>query len=124
MLSDELDNLFVRVVLVLFRPYLIIEIWTVKGAFKFSTILNVQAFDDVRTYLVCGSSRQCDDGGFSYLVNGYSYLSVFGTEVVAPFRNAMGLVDGIEANLDRFEEFHTLLLVQRFGSNVQEFGLA
>mgnify|MGYP002527075328 CR=1 FL=1 len=50
--------------------------------------------------------------------------SVFGTEVVAPFRDAVGLVDGEEGNLERLQELDSVLLGEGLGGNVEELGVA
>ena len=50
--------------------------------------------------------------------------AVFRPEIVAPLRNAVGFVDGIERDGNCLEKFNVFLFRQRFGRHIEQFGLA
>ena len=121
MLLDELDDLPVGIVVALLRPHLVVQVRTVEGTLELYAILNTQAAHDVRTHLVGSRRRKCDDRSNADRINGMAYLAVLRTEVMSPFRDAMRLVNGIEADFNRPQECNVLLLVQRLRSDIKQF---
>ena len=82
-------------------PYLIVKIGAVERALKLNGIDDAQVLLDVRAHLVGSRGRQRNDGSLAYLVDDGPYAPVLRSEVMAPLRNAMSLIDGIERNLTR-----------------------
>ena len=109
-LLDKLDDFLVH--LLRLGLHGIVEVGTVEGALKLWRVVDAQAPLDVRAHLVGRRGRQGYDGCRAYLVDGVADFAVFGSEIVSPLRDTMGFVNGIESDVDGFEELDILLLVQ------------
>ena len=70
-----------------------------------------------------GGRREGDQRRRADLVDDRADAPVLGAEVMAPLRNAVGLVDGIEGDLDPAQEGHVVLLREGFGGEIEQFGL-
>lgn len=55
-------------------------------------------------------------------VDSVAEAAVFRTKIVAPFRDAVSLVDGKERNRELLKEFNGVVLGEGFGCDVKEFG--
>ena len=120
-LADEAYDLLVNVLGLL--PHLVVEVGTVERALELTRVLDAEAALYVGAHLVGGGGGEGYYRCHAYLFYRTAYLSVFRTEVVAPLRDAVGLVDGIERHLDLLEELDVFLLVERFGSHIQQLGM-
>ena len=120
-LADEAYDLLVNVLGLL--PHLVVEVGTVERALELTRVLDAEAALYVGAHLVGGGGGEGYYRCHAYLFYRAAYLSVFRTEVVAPLRDAVGLVDGIERHLDLLEELYVFLLVERFGSHIQQLGM-
>ena len=87
--------------------------------------LHAEVFDDVLLNLGSGRGGEGKDG---YLgidgVDGSAQTAVFGAEVVAPFRDAVGLVDGEEGDGQMLQKLDGFFLGESLGSDVKQFGTA
>ena len=99
-LLDEADNLLVELHSIGgFGSHLIIEIGAVEARDEGLRLLHPQVLDDVLLHLWGGRGGKGQDGSVgTYGLDGFAQTSVFGTEVMAPLRDAMGLVNGKERN--------------------------
>ena len=70
-----------------------------------------------------GGSQCYDRSLTNALYNGMD-ASILRTEIMSPFRDTVCLVHGIKRNLHTLQKVHILLFVQRFWSQIQQFGLA
>ena len=119
-LLHETDD--VLVYLARLRSHLIVEVRTVERALELHGIEDAQVLLDVRPHLVSSRCREGDDRSLTNLVDDRAYATILRTEVVSPLRDTMGLVDGIERYLHRLQELHIVLLRQRLGGYIQQFG--
>ena len=117
-LFDEIDDILIHILRLL--AHLIIEVRTVEGAFELHRVEDAEVFLDVGTHLIGSRSRQCDDRCSTYLVDDRADTTVFRSEVMTPFRDTMGFVDGVEGDLHRLKELHVVLLRQRLWSHVEQ----
>ena len=67
---------------------------------------------DVMLHFRCSRRSQRYQRGFSYFIDNGTDAAILRTEVMAPFRDTMGFVHGIERNLHRFQKLHILFLRQ------------
>ena len=119
-LFDELDDILVDILR--FRTHLVVKVRTIEGTLELLGIDHTEVLLDIRSYLIRGRSRQCDDRRLAYLVDDRTDTTVLRTEVMSPFRDTVGLVDSIEGNLHRLQELHVLFLRQRLRSHIEQFG--
>lgn len=91
---DEFYDVLVDVVCL--GPYFVVEVGAIERGGEFGGVCHAEVFLYVGFYLGGGGGGEGDDGRAAYLVNRGTDVAVFGTEVVAPFRYAVGFVDGIE----------------------------
>jgi hypothetical protein len=82
----------------------------------------VEVLEDVLLHLLGGGGREGDHGHALDLVEDGAQAAVFGSEVMAPFADAMGLIDGEEADGDLREELHVLFLGEGFRGHVEQLG--
>ena len=78
---------------------LIVEVWSVERAFVFYGVRYTERFLYVESHFVRRCCSESDDGCVSNLVYDGSDASVFRSEVVSPFRDAVCFVNGIERYL-------------------------
>ena len=119
-LPNEFNDLLVNVVG--FGPHLIIKVGTVERTAKLLCISYAEAFLDVAAHFVGGCGRECNDRCIAYAVDDGADVAIFRTEIVPPFRNAMGFVYGIKRNLDGLQKRYGLFFGQRLGRYIQQFG--
>ena len=117
-LFDVFYNLLVDVARL--GPHLVVEIGTVEGALEVLRLLDAQAVLDVLAHLVGGCGSEGDDGRSADTLDDVVQVAVLGAEVVAPLRDAVGLVDGVEGYLRAAEKLDILVLGQRLGRHVEE----
>ena len=120
MLTDVADYLFVDILGL--RSHFVIKVLAVEARFIDLGVQNAEIFLDVVLHLQRGRGGQRYHREISYLRYHGSDLAVFGAEIVAPFRDAMGLVDSEKRYVDRFQELDVLLLAQRFGRYIKQLG--
>ena len=121
MLLDKLDNLLIRIVIILLRTHLIIKVRTVERTLELRTILNAQTAHNVSTYLVSSRCSKCNDRRSANRFDGITNLTVLRAEVMSPLRDTMCLINSVEANLHRLKELHILLFVQGLRSHIKQF---
>ena len=122
MLLDKLDDVLIHILGL--RPHLVIKVRTIKRTLELRSIEDTQVLLDVAAHLVRCRRRQRNNGCLAYLVDNRTDTAVFRAEVMAPFRNTMRLIDGIERDLHRLQELHIVLLRQRLGGDIQQFGVS
>ncbi len=120
-LLDEADDVAVDVV---FGPDLVVEVRPVEGGLEDRGIAHAQILLDIHLHLRRGGGREGDQRGLADLVDDRADAAVLGAEIMPPLRDAVGLVDGVERNLDLAQKGHVVLLRQRLGSEIEQLGLA
>ena len=108
-----------------FRAYFIVQVRAVERRLEDLRVHDFEVLHDVVLHLHRGCGSQGDDG--QVVANGIddgAQSAVFGPEVVAPFRDAVRLVDGDEGNLQRAQKFHGFVLGERLGRHIKQFGFA
>ncbi len=93
-LLDETDNVAVYVRCL--GPYLIVEVGAVERRFEDGGICHGEVFLDVVLHLGGGGGRKSYHRAGAYLCDDRTDAPVFRSEIVAPLRYAVRLVDGIE----------------------------
>ena len=120
-LFDEPDNILIYILGLV--PYLVIQVRTIKRAFKLLGVRHPQVLFDVAAYLIGCRSRQgyhrCRTDFVDYRAN----PPVFRPKVVPPFRYTMRLVYRIKRNFHIPEKIHILVFRQRFRSYIKQLGL-
>ena len=77
--------------------HLIVEVGTVETGDEGLGLFHLQVFDNVLLHLGGGRGGECQDGNVGMDGrDGIAQTAVFGAEIVAPLRDAMRLVDGVE----------------------------
>ena len=120
-LLDETDDVVVDIVL---GPDFVVEIRTVERRLEDRSVGHAQVLLDVELHLGRGGRREGDQRRRTDLVDDRADAAVLRTEVVAPLRDAVRLVDGVERNLDFAQERHVVLFGKRLGGEIEQFGLA
>ena len=105
-------------------PDLVVEVRTVERRLENRGVGHAQVLLDVELHLGGGRGRQGDQRRRTDLVDDRPDTAVLRAEVVAPLRDAVRLVDGVERNPYLAQERHVVLLGERFGSEVEQLGLA
>ena len=118
-LLDVHDDLLLHILG--FGAHFVVEIRAVERAFKLFGLEYAETFLDVGAHLIGGSGSQRNNGGIAYAVDGGADVAVFRTEIVAPFGYTVGLVDGVERDFHFLEQFYVFVLVERFGSHIEQF---
>ena len=102
--------------------HLVVEVGAVEARDEGVGLLHAEVFDDILLHLGGGRSGEGQDrhlgvdGG-----DGVAQAAVFGTEVVAPFRDAVGLVDGEERDGDLLQELHRLGFREGLRCHIEQF---
>ena len=120
-LLDEADDLAIDVVL---GTDLVVEVRPVERRLEDRHVGHAQVLLDVHLHLGRRGGRQGDQRRLPDLVDDRADAAVLRTEVVTPLRDAVGLVDGIERDLDLAQEGHVVLLGERLGREIEQLGLA
>ena len=118
-LADEADDVFLRFHLV---PHLIVQIGPVEGRFEHFGVLDAEILEDVALHLGRGGGGEGNDRSRLDFLDDGADFPVFRTEIMPPFRDTMGLVHGVEGNLDALEEGDVFLLGKGLRGHVQQFG--
>ena len=118
-LADELDDVLFRLHLI---PDFVIQVGSIKGRFEHFGVLDAQVLEDVALHLGRGSGREGDDRSVLDFFDYRPDFPVLRTEVVAPFRYAVGFIHRIEGDVDFLEEGDVFLLGEGFRGDVQQFG--
>ena len=118
-LADEADDVLLRLH---FVPHFVIEIGPVEGGLEHPGVLDAEILEDVALHFQGGGSRQGDDGSRLDLVDDGTDFPVFGTEVMAPFGDAVGLVHSVEGDFDFLQQGDVLFFGEGLGGDVQQFG--
>ena len=107
-----------------FWPDLVIEVRPVERRHEHRCGEDLQVFLYVVLHFWRSRCRECHHGHLlSDGIDDGPEPPVFGPKVVTPFRYAVCLVDGIEGDVDTFEEFYIVFLRERFRGNIQELRL-
>ncbi len=120
-LLDEADDVAVDVVL---GPDLVVEVRAVERRLEDRGVAHAEVLLDVELHFGRGRGRERDQRRRADLVDDRTDAAVLGAEVVAPFRDAVRLVDGIERDLDLAQEGDVVLFGERLRSEVEQLGLA
>ena len=120
-LLDKTDNLLVYPFR--FLADFIIQVRAVERALEFLCIHDAQTLLDVCPHLVGGGSCQRYNRCGADTLDSRSDVPIFRSEIVSPLRYAVRLVDGVERDFHRLQEFHILILVQRLWRHVQQLRL-
>lgn len=78
----------------LFRPQQVADVGAVEAGQEHPSLLEGQALDDLSAGAGIGGGGQGQPGNLRELLGQGLQLQVLGAEVVAPLRDAVGLVDG------------------------------
>ena len=116
---DELDDVALGVGLV---ADFVIEVLAVEGILEHLGVQHAEVLLDVRLDLRGGGGGQGDDGRLADLADDFADAAVFRPEIVAPLRDAVGFVDGVERDGKLLEQLDVLVFGQGFGRHVEEFG--
>ena len=117
-LLHVLNQLLFGVVL---GAHLVVEIGAVEAGFEDAGVVHVQVFLDVQLHFGRGRGREGNNGHVAaQVVDDAANLAVLGPEVVAPLRDAVGLVDGHEADGAFQQELDGVVLGQAFGGHVEQ----
>ena len=103
---------------------LVKEVRAIERRFEDRSIGHTQILLDVHLHLGCSRSRKCNERSLADIVDNGAYAAILRAEIVSPLRDTVRLVDGIERNFDLAQECHIILLCERLGGKVQQFGLA
>ncbi len=114
-LFHEADDLAGHVLL---GSDLIVEVGPVEGILVGGGLGDIEVLEDVLLHLFGGRGGERDHGHALDLIEDGPQPAVFRSEVMPPFTDAMGLVDGEEADLYIGEELHVLLLGEGFRRHV------
>ncbi len=120
-LLDEADDLALDVLL---RADLVVEVGPIEAGLVHLGVGDVEVLEDVLLHLLGGRGGERDHRHSLDLIEDGAQAAVLGAEVVAPLADAVGLVDGEEADLDVPEELRVLLLGQALGGHVQDLRAA
>ena len=104
--------------------HLVEEVGPVEARLEDVGIEDAQVFLDVVLDFRRRRRRQRDDRELTNTLDDGLQAPVFRTEVMPPFGDAVGFVDGEETQPDGAQEIGVLFLVQGFRSNVQKLGSA
>ena len=113
------DNLFEGI---LFGSDLIEQIVAVERRFQHNRIHHVQVFLDVLLDLGSGGRRQRHDGHVGDAFDDRLDSSVFRSEVVAPFRDAMGFIHRHKTDSHRLQEFDVFCFGQALRRHIEQLG--
>ena len=119
-LLDEADDVVIDVAL---GTDLVVEVRTVERRLEDRSVGHPEVLLDVHLHLGRGCGREGDQRRRADLVDDRPDAAVLGAEIVAPLRDAMRLVDGVERHLYFMQERHVVLLGERFGGEIEQFGL-
>ena len=119
-LLDEADDVVIDVAL---GTDLVVEVRTVERRLEDRSVGHPEVLLDVHLHLGRGRGREGDQRRRADLVDDRSDAAVLGAEIVAPLRDAMRLVDGVERHLYFMQERHVVLLGERLGGEIEQFGL-
>ena len=99
------------------------QVGAVERTDERACLLQVQLLQDVALRQFVGRCRERHDGHAGKQFAQLPQLRVFGSEVVAPVRDAVGLVDGEERDARLLQRAHHAAY-ESFGRNVEQFHLA
>ena len=119
-LFDEADDVAVDVAL---GADLIVEVRPVERRFEDRGVGHAQVLLNIQLHLGRGRGREGDQRRGADLVDDRADAAVLGPEVVSPLRDAVRLVDGVERHLYLMQERHVVLLGERLGGEIEQFGL-
>ena len=87
-------------------------------------VVEAEALADVVAHEGVGGGGQSDDGRVAQAGSGGAEVAVAGAEVVAPLRDAVGLVDGEEGDVDAAQGGDKTTVGEALGGNVEEAEVA
>ena len=119
-LLDETDDVVIYIVL---GPDFVVEVRAVERRLEDRSVGHAQILLNIQLHLGRRGCRQGDQRRRTDFVDDRTDAAVLGTEIMSPLRNAVRLVDGVERHLYFTQEGHVVLLGQRLGSEVKQFGL-
>ena len=126
MIVDKTNEFFVEGKFVFwFGSYFVVKVGTVERTYVYVGVLYLKIFQNVLlNFRSCGCS-ECNHGNVARNVFYYRvYSSVFGSEIVSPFRNTVSFVDGIKTDFDALQQFYVFLFVQRLRCDVSQLCFA
>ena len=118
---DELDDVTLGIRLV---ADFIVEVLAIEGILEYAGIQHAEVLLDVGLDLRGRRGRQGDDRRTLDLADDFTDAAVFRAEIMAPFGDAVGLVNGIEGDLQLLEQLDVFFFSQRFGRDIEQFGQA
>ena len=95
MFTQQADHVFLHIGLGLNA---IEEVGSIERGCKRCRIVDIQILENIRHDFGGGGRRQSHDGPALYRLNSLTQLTVFRPEIMPPFRDAVGFVDGIKGN--------------------------
>ena len=117
-----LNELLLGVVL---GAHLVVEVGAVEAGFEHRGIVHLQVLLDVELHLGRGRGREGNNGHVAaQVVDDAANLAVLGPEIVAPFRDAVGLINGHKADGAFQQKVDGIVLGQAFGRHVKQAYLA
>ena len=97
------------------------KIFAIEAADVNAGIVEAQVRNDIGANAFSGGGGERHERSFWEKVAQCGKLAIFGTEIVAPFTDAMGFVDGDEGGLPFFEIVEEAGEHEAFGRDVEEF---
>ena len=119
-LLDESHDILVDVLGLL--PHLVVEVGAVERRLELLGVDDAQVLLDVGAHLVGGGGGERNHGCRANLVDDGPDAAVLRTEVVAPLRDTVRLVDGIERHFHRAQELHVVLFRQALRRHIEQLG--
>ena len=105
---------------VLFGTHLIKQILAIERRFEQHRILHFQILLDVRLHLRCCRCGQSNDRNVCDLLHNGPNAAIFWSEIMSPFRNAVGFIDRDKADAYALQEIDVVLFRQTLGGHVQQ----
>ena len=96
------------------------QVWAVEAGHKLSFGCNAQQAPDVLTHARCGRGGKGEADGLRETAAHLLKLAIFGTEIVAPFRDAVCFINGQASQPGLFEQHERLRPQQGFRRDVEE----
>ena len=121
MLFHKLQKLLFAAV---FFDDLVVDVGAVEAGDEFGGVFQVQVVFDVGAGFGVGGGGEGDAGNGGIAVGQKAELAVFGAEVVPPLADAVGFVDGKQADGGVVEKTQKAFGNQAFGRNIKQFQTA
>ena len=120
-LLDVEDDIVVHVAL---GANFVVEIRAVERRAEDGCIGHTEVLLDIHLHLGRCGGRQGDERSVTDFVDDGANTAILGAEIVAPLRDTVCLIDGVERYFDFAQEGDIILLRERLGGEVEQFGLS